>query len=203
MAGGSAFNSAILQYLPEPGMVTVVVETGDWLVEDERYFNAVFNRPGRHGRAPIGEEPSLEIHPVETQPFFSQGLRKLTRSGNVFKSLILALMTLAQAVTYLACAPKSNASTVAIAEARQDVREGRLLPVPVHLRDKHYAGAKRLGHGEGYQYSHDSPGGVAAQDYLGVQREYYRPVDRGFEAELAQRLEKIRATLRAARRQES
>ena len=58
-------------------------------------------------------------------------------------------LTLAQCVTYLACAPKSNAATVAIGEARADVREGRLLPVPVHLHDRHYAGAKRLGHGAG------------------------------------------------------
>jgi putative ATPase len=102
-------------------------------------------------------------------------------------------------VTYLATAPKSNAATVAIGEARADVREGRLVPVPMHLRDSHYAGAKRLGHGAGYQYAHDAAGGVAAQDYLGVDRQYYRPVDRGFEAELATRLETIRATLRQAR----
>jgi len=105
-------------------------------------------------------------------------------------------LNLAQAVTYLACAPKSNASTVGIGEARSDVREGRLLPVPVHLRDSHYGGAKRLGHGEGYQYAHNEQGGVAAQDYLGVEREYYRPVDRGFERELAGRLEAIRTRLR-------
>src|SRR5262245_22410890 len=72
-------------------------------------------------------------------------------------------LTLAQAVTYLACAPKSNASTVAIGEATHDIRDGRLLPVPVQLRDRHYPGAKRLGHGEGYEYSHDAPGAVAAQ----------------------------------------
>jgi putative ATPase len=108
-------------------------------------------------------------------------------------------LPLAQAVTYLACAPKSNASTIAIGEARQDIREGRVLPVPVHLRDSHYGGAKRLGHGKGYEYAHDAEGGIAAQDYLGVEREYYRPVDRGFEAELAQRLEQIREVLRAGR----
>jgi len=107
-------------------------------------------------------------------------------------------LSLAQAVTYLACAPKSNAATLGIAEARHDVREGRVLPVPVHLRDRSYPGAKRLGHGEGYQYSHDDPEGVAAQDYLGVERIYYRPVDRGFERELAGRLEAIRARLRGA-----
>ena len=66
-------------------------------------------------------------------------------------------LTLAQAVTYLACAPKSNAATIGIGEARHDVREGRLLPVPVHLRDRTTRGAKRLGHGEGYQYAHDAP----------------------------------------------
>src|ERR1700733_14276103 len=76
-------------------------------------------------------------------------------------------LTLAQATTYLACAPKSNAATVAIGEAARDVREGRLLPVPVHLRDSHYAGATRLGQGEGYQYAHNSPDAIAAQDYLG------------------------------------
>jgi putative ATPase len=105
-------------------------------------------------------------------------------------------LTLAQAVTYLACAPKSNAATVGIGEARADVREGRLLPVPVHLRDAHYGGSKRLGHGEGYKYAHDAPEGIAAQDYLGVEREYYRPTDRGFERELAERLAVIRARLR-------
>jgi putative ATPase len=105
-------------------------------------------------------------------------------------------LTLAQAVAYLACAPKSNAATVAIGEAVHDVREGRLLPVPRHLQDSHYAGAKRLGHGEGYEYAHNAEGGVAAQDYLGVERTYYRPVERGFEKELAARLETIRARLR-------
>jgi putative ATPase len=105
-------------------------------------------------------------------------------------------LPLAQCVAYLACAPKSNAATVAIGEARQDIREGRVLPVPVHLRDRHYPGAERLGHGKGYAYAHDAEGGVAAQDYLGVQREYYRPVVRGFEAELAERLAAIRQRLR-------
>jgi putative ATPase len=109
-------------------------------------------------------------------------------------------LPLAQAVTYLACAPKSNAATVGISEARRDVAEGRLLPVPVHLRDQHYPGAKRLAHGQGYEYSHDAPDGIAAQDYLGVEREYYRPVPRGFERELAERLEKIRARLREAKK---
>jgi putative ATPase len=108
-------------------------------------------------------------------------------------------LPLAQAVTYLACAPKSNASTLAIGEARQDIREGRVLPVPVHLRDSHYPGAKRLGHGAGYEYAHDAEGGIAAQDYLGVEREYYQPVNRGFESELGERLKEIRERLRTGR----
>jgi putative ATPase len=108
-------------------------------------------------------------------------------------------LTLAQAVTYLACAPKSNAATLAIGEARHDIRESRLLPVPRHMQDSHYPGAKRLGHGEGYQYAHDAPDAIAAQDYLGVERTYYRPTDRGFEKLLAKRLESIRAKLRQVR----
>jgi putative ATPase len=110
-------------------------------------------------------------------------------------------LTLAQAVTYLACAPKSNAATLGIGEARADVCEGRILPVPIHLRDRHYGGAKRLGHGAGYQYAHDHPDAIAAQDYLGIDREYYRPVPRGFEKELAERLESIRERLRAAKQE--
>lgn len=108
-------------------------------------------------------------------------------------------LTLSQCVTYLACAPKSNASTVAIGVAMKDVREGRLLPVPIHLQDGHYSGAKDLGHGVGYEYAHHAEGGVAEQDYLGVEKEYYHPVPRGFEAELAQRLEAIRERLRRAK----
>jgi putative ATPase len=114
-----------------------------------------------------------------------------------FIGLPEAQLPLAQCVAYLACAPKSNAATLAIGEARRDVREQRVLPVPVHLRDKHYQGAEKLGHGAGYVYAHDVEGGVAAQDYLGVDRDYYRPVNRGFEAELATRLAAIRAKLRA------
>jgi putative ATPase len=96
---------------------------------------------------------------------------------------------LSQAAVYVALAPKSNASYEAINEAMQDVRERRVLPVPTHLQDGHYAGAERLGHGEGYEYAHNSEDGWVDQDYLGVDRNYYRPVDRGFEAELKKRLD--------------
>ena len=100
---------------------------------------------------------------------------------------------LAQAVTYVATAPKSNAAIVAIDAALSDVREHRVLPVPKHLRDAHYPGAKRLGHGEGYQYSHNAEGGWIDQDYLGVERTYYQPVDRGFESELRRRMDELNA----------
>jgi len=105
-------------------------------------------------------------------------------------------LTLSQAVAYLALAPKSNAATAAIGAARRDVRENKIVPVPKHLRDSHYQGAKDLGHGKGYEYSHNSPDGIAAQDYLGVDRTYYEPVDRGFESDLQQRVEEIRKKLK-------
>ncbi|WP_437225453.1 replication-associated recombination protein A [Planctomicrobium sp. SH661] len=100
---------------------------------------------------------------------------------------------LAQAVTYLACAPKSNAAYMAINQAMDDVQQQRVIPVPVHLKDGHYAGAKRLGHGEGYQYAHNSEGGWVDQDYLGVEKHYYEPTDRGYEQRIKQRLEELRA----------
>lgn len=99
-----------------------------------------------------------------------------------------AQLTLGQAAVYMATAPKSNASAMAIWSAMSDVREGRTLPVPKHLRDTHYKGAKRLDHGRGYQYAHDFEGGFVRQDYLGVDKTYYEPTDRGYEAEIGRRL---------------
>lgn len=101
-------------------------------------------------------------------------------------------ITLAQAVIYVAMAPKSNAAYMAIDAALDDVRNHAVLPVPQHLRDTHYLGAKRLGHGEGYQYAHNSTEGWVAQDYLGVDRTYYQPVERGTEAEFKRRLDEFR-----------
>jgi putative ATPase len=106
-------------------------------------------------------------------------------------------LPLAQAVTYLATAPKSNAATLAIGRAREDVRNGRTLPVPEHLRDSHYEGAKQLGRGTGYQYSHDHPLGWVPQVYLPEGRRYYEPVDRGEEARIRQRLEALRRLMRS------
>ncbi len=104
-----------------------------------------------------------------------------------------AQLTLGQAAIYMATAPKSNASALAIWGAMKDVREGRTLPVPKHLRDTHYKQSARLGHGEGYKYAHDYEGGHVQQDYLGVDKTYYTPTNRGFEATIGQRLAQWRA----------
>ncbi len=107
-------------------------------------------------------------------------------------------LTLAQAVIYMACAPKSNASAMAIWTASEDVKNRRTLPVPVSIKDAHYGGAKKLGRGDGYQYAHDHPGGVSPdQEYLGVDVEYYKPTDRGYEKHMSAYLDwakKLRAT---------
>jgi putative ATPase len=106
---------------------------------------------------------------------------------------------LVQAATYIATAPKSNASIMAIDAAIDDVRTKRIIPVPVHLQDAHYPGAKQLGHGAGYKYSHNTPDGWSDQDYLGVEKFYYEPVDRGFEAEIKQRMDKLQQIRNAAK----
>ncbi|MEA9985120.1 MULTISPECIES: replication-associated recombination protein A [Subtercola] len=106
---------------------------------------------------------------------------------------------LAEAVVYLATAPKSNASYLAIDRAIADVRAGKAGRVPKHLRDAHYPGAKRLGHGKGYKYPHDAELGVLAQQYLPDEltgTEYYRPTEHGNERDVAARLEKIRKITR-------
>jgi putative ATPase len=114
-----------------------------------------------------------------------------------------ARIVLAQAVVHLALAPKSNASYLAITAALDDVRSGLAGPVPVHLRDAHYPGAARLGHGKGYRYAHDDPRGVVEQQYAPdsvADRTYYAPSDRGFERELGGRLARLRALLRGRER---
>jgi putative ATPase len=101
-------------------------------------------------------------------------------------------LPLAQAAIYLACAPKSNASARAIWAAVEDVRGDRTIPVPKHLRSTGYAGAKKLGSGEGYQYPHDAEEGIVAQDYLGVEKVYYTPSDRGAESVIQEYLARVR-----------
>jgi putative ATPase len=110
-----------------------------------------------------------------------------------------ARINLAQAVVALALAPKSNAVIMAIDAAIADVKAGKVGPVPPHLRDAHYAGAKKIGHGSTYQYSHNDPRGVVGQQYapdVVDQVEYYQPTRRGGEAAYADRLAKIREILR-------
>jgi putative ATPase len=104
-------------------------------------------------------------------------------------------LNLSQLVIYLACAPKSNSATNAIYEAKKDVETNRVIPVPRHLRDAHYKGSEAMGH-VGYVYAHDSRDGIVSQEYLGVERNYYRPTDRGFEIELTKRLEWIKQQLK-------
>ena len=105
---------------------------------------------------------------------------------------------LAEATVYLALAPKSNAAYRGINQAISDLREGKTGAIPPHLRDAHYPGSARLGHGEGYRYSHDDPHGVSRQDYLpeslrGTQ--YYRPTERGQEADLSARYRRLRSII--------
>lgn len=105
---------------------------------------------------------------------------------------------LAEATVYLATTAKSNAAYVAIDAAIADVRAGGFGRVPTHLRDAHYPGAKRLGHGKGYVYPHDLEVGIAAQQYLPDElssRRYYEPTGRGLERDIRARVEKIRKIL--------
>jgi putative ATPase len=114
-----------------------------------------------------------------------------------------ARITLAQATVHLAMAPKSNAAYQALNAAVADVRAGLGGPVPAHLRDAHYSGAKKLGHGKGYRYAHDDPRGVVEQQYAPDDihgRDYYTPTDRGGERGLGERLARLRTVLRAGRK---
>ena len=104
-----------------------------------------------------------------------------------------ARIPIAEATIYIATAHKSNSSMTAIDAALADVKSGRTLAVPEHLRDAHYAGAERLGHGQGYQYAHDHPGHFVTQDYLGAARRFYQPTEQGVERKIKERLEKWRA----------
>ena len=107
-----------------------------------------------------------------------------------------ARIPLAEATIYIATAAKSNSTVSAIDAAVKDVESGRTLAVPEHLRDSHYPGAKRLGHGEGYKYAHDYPEHFVAQDYLGAARQYYEPSDQGVEKKIKERLAKWREMAR-------
>jgi len=110
-----------------------------------------------------------------------------------------ARIPLAEAAIYIATAHKSNSAMLAIDAAIKDVESGRTLAVPEHLRDAHYQGAKRLGHGEGYQYAHDFPGHFVAQDYMGGQKRYYEPTEQGVEKKIKDRIEKWRQQFQSLR----
>lgn len=104
-----------------------------------------------------------------------------------------AQLNLAQAVVHLATAPKSNRSALGIWKAREDVQHGPSVEVPAHLRDAHYQGAQKLGHGAGYDYPHDHPEGWVPQQHLPdevADRTYYEPSDHGFEKEIRTRMER-------------
>ena len=106
-----------------------------------------------------------------------------------------AQIILAQAVCYVACAPKSNAACNAVFEAAQAVQETGNLPVPTHLQDAHYKGAARLGHGTGYKYAHDYPNHYVRQQYLPYElsgKEFYRPSGNGYEEKIRAHMKRIR-----------
>ena len=107
---------------------------------------------------------------------------------------------LAEATIYIATANKSNSAYKAIDAALEDVRSGRTIAVPEHLRDGSYAGAKKLGHGVGYEYAHDGKGHFVAQHYLGADKKYYEPTEQGVEKKIKERVEKWRAEFARLRR---
>ncbi len=106
-----------------------------------------------------------------------------------------AQIILSQAVTYVACAPKSNAACMAIAHAMQAVKDTQASPVPVHLMDAHYRGAGKLGHGAGYLYAHDYPNHYVEQQYLPdnlAGQVFYEPTENGYEKQLKAHLAFLR-----------
>jgi putative ATPase len=114
----------------------------------------------------------------------------------MFVGLPEAQLTLSQATIYLATAPKSNACTVAIGRAMEEVQKRGAKPVPLHLRDSHYPGGKRLGHGKGYLYPHDFPGNYVKQEYAppgAIPKPFYEPTENGHEARIKRRMEERRA----------
>jgi putative ATPase len=120
-------------------------------------------------------------------------LAQAAHNAAEFIGLPEARIPIAEATIYIAAANKSNTAITSIDAALADVKSGRTLAVPQHLRDKHYAGAKRLGHGENYQYAHDHPDHFVPQDYLGAAKRYYEPTDQGVEKKIKERVEKWRA----------
>jgi putative ATPase len=103
-----------------------------------------------------------------------------------------ARIILAQAAVYVACAPKSNAVYMGIDKALEDVKEQRTQGVPDHLKDGHYKGADKLGHGAGYKYAHDYPEHYVDQEYMPHEAVYYEPTLQGYEAKIKERMDKLK-----------
>jgi putative ATPase len=101
----------------------------------------------------------------------------------------------------VACAPKSNASSAAIWKAAGDVQNEPTLAVPKHLKDSHYAAAKKMGFGAEYKYPHDFKDGFVIQDYLPAQakKSYYRPTDRGYEKNIRTYLQKLEILIKESK----
>jgi putative ATPase len=99
---------------------------------------------------------------------------------------------LAQAATYVACAPKSNAVYLGISAALEDVKDKRMQKIPAHLQDAHYKGAEKLGRGTGYKYPHDYPNHYVEQEYMPYKAEYYKPTGLGYEAKIKERMDKLK-----------
>lgn len=113
-------------------------------------------------------------------------------SVSEFVGMPEARIPLAQAVTYIATAPKSNAAYMGIEKAMDDVKHGRTFEVPTHLKDASYQGAKRLGHGKDYRYAHSYKGHYVEQEYIPKKRKYYEPTDIGYEKQIREYLHKIK-----------
>lgn len=109
-----------------------------------------------------------------------------------------AQLPLAQAAIYIACAPKSNAAAAAIWGATRDVRDEPVRPVPLHLKDAHYAAAQKAGIGAGYQYPHDHEHGFVPQEYLpGAPKKYYQPKEAGHEKTIRHHLQKLQSLIQS------
>ncbi len=102
-----------------------------------------------------------------------------------------ARIPLAQATVYVATAPKSNAAYMGIEKALSDMKTEETMEVPDKLKGTGYKGAEKLGHGAGYKYAHDYPGGYVEQEYTQRKKKYYEPTDRGFEAKIKDRMEQL------------
>jgi putative ATPase len=119
-----------------------------------------------------------------------------------FVGLPEAQLALAQAALYVACAPKSNAAASAISKAVADVKKEPTIPVPKHLKDSHYSGAKKLGYGADYKYPHSFKDGFVPQEYLpaALEKKYYKPKEIGYEKDIRRYLEKLRTLIEQSKR---